>query len=67
MEILGAIPQFHFLQPYLFPSKFMEWTNFLRSPVQWTPVIKALINFAVWIVGTTGLAYWRFRTKDVTS
>lgn len=67
MEILGAIPQFHFLQPYLFPSKFMEWTNFLQSPVQWSPVIKALINFAVWIVGMTGLAYLRFRSKDILS
>jgi ABC-2 type transport system permease protein len=67
MEVLGAIPQFAFLQPYLFPSKLMEWMNFLRSPVEWMPVFKALINFAVWIVGTTSLAYWRFRTKDILS
>jgi ABC-2 type transport system permease protein len=67
MEILGAIPQFAFLQPYLFPSKFMEWMNLLRSPVEWDPLIKAFINFAVWIVGTTALAYWRFRRKDILS
>ena len=67
MEVLRAIPQFAFLQPYLFPSKFMEWTNFLRSPVQWGPVIKALINFVVWIVGTTGIGYLRFRRKDILS
>jgi ABC-type transport system involved in multi-copper enzyme maturation permease subunit len=30
-------------------------------------VIKALINFAVWIVGTTGIAYWRFRSRDILS
>jgi ABC-2 type transport system permease protein len=67
MEILGQIPQFDFLAPYLFPGKFMEWTNFLKSPVEWTPVIKALINFAVWIVGTTGIACWRFSRKDILS
>jgi ABC-2 type transport system permease protein len=67
MEALQAFSVFHFLQPYLFTSKFSEWTNFLSSPVQWTPVIKAFINFAVWIVGTTGLAYWRFRRKDILS
>lgn len=67
MLVLGAIPQFSFLQPYLFPSKFIEFQNFLRSPVAWTPIIKALINFAVWIVGTTGLAYWRFARKDILS
>ncbi len=67
MLVLGAIPQFEFLQPYMFPSQFMQWDNFLRSPVEWSPVIKALINFAVWIVGTTGIAYWRFNRKDILS
>lgn len=67
MLVLGAIPQFDFLQPYLFPSKFMEWMSFLQSPVDWGPVINAFINFAVWIVGTTGLAYWRFSRKDILS
>jgi ABC-2 type transport system permease protein len=67
MEILGAIPQFDFLRPYMFPSKFQEVTDFLVSPVQWTPIIKAFINFAVWIVGTTAIAYWRFRRKDILS
>jgi ABC-2 type transport system permease protein len=67
MEVLGAIPQFDFLAPYLFPSKLMEWMNFLKSPVEWSPVIKAFINFAVWIVGTTGIAVWRFSRKDILS
>jgi ABC-2 type transport system permease protein len=67
MEALQAFSVFDFLQPYLFTSKFSEWTNFLSSPVEWTPIIKALINFAVWIVGTTALGYWRFRRKDILS
>lgn len=65
MEALQAFSVFNFLQPYLFTSKFSEWTNFLNSPVQWSPVIKALINFAVWIVGTTSIGYLRFRRKDI--
>jgi ABC-2 type transport system permease protein len=67
MEALQAFSVFNFIQPYLFTSKFNLWTNFLSSPVEWTPIIKALINFAVWIVGTTALAYWRFRRKDILS
>ncbi len=67
MLVLGAIPQFDFLKPYLFPGKFMEFTNFLRSPVAWMPVIKALITFGVWIIGTTGIAFWRFSRKDILS
>lgn len=67
MEALGAFEVFDFLRPYMFPSRWDAWTNFLSSPVDWDPIIKALITFAVWIVGTTGLAYWRFRSKDVLS
>jgi ABC-2 type transport system permease protein len=67
MEALGAFSVFDFLRPYMFTSRFDAWTNFLSSPVDWGPVIKALITFAVWIVGTTGIAYWRFRRKDIVS
>jgi ABC-2 type transport system permease protein len=67
MEALQAFSVFNFIQPYLFTSKFTVWTNFLNSPIDWTPVYKALINYAVWIVGTTVIAYWRFRRKDILS
>lgn len=67
MEALGAFSVFDFLEPYLFTSHFPAWTNLFRSPIEWSPIIKALINFAVWIVGMTGLAYFRFRRKDILS
>lgn len=67
MEALGAFSVFDFLKPYLFTSHFAAWTNLFRSPIDWSPIIKGLINFAVWIVGMTGLAYLRFRRKDILS
>ena len=67
MEALGAFSVFDFLQPYLFTSHFAAWTNLFRSPIEWSPIIKAFINFAIWIVGMTGLAYLRFRRKDILS
>lgn len=67
MEALGAFSVFDFLKPYLFTSHFDAWTNLFRSPVSWDPIIKGLINFAVWIVGMTGLAYLNFRRKDILS
>jgi ABC-2 type transport system permease protein len=67
MEALGAFSVFDFLKPYLFTSHFDAWTNLFRSPVVWSPIIKGLINFAVWIVGMTGLAYVGFRRKDILS
>jgi ABC-2 type transport system permease protein len=67
MQVLGAFTVFDFLQPYLFTHYFQTFTNFLSSPVEWTPVYKALICFGVWIAGTTAVAYWRFRRKDILS
>jgi ABC-2 type transport system permease protein len=67
MEALGAFTVFDFLKPYLFTSHFSAWTNLFRSPIVWSPIIKALINYAVWIVGMTGLAYLRFQRKDILS
>jgi ABC-2 type transport system permease protein len=67
MLALQAFAVFDFLQPYLYPHHFQAWINLFRSPVDWDPIIKALINFAVWIVGMTALAYLRFRRKDILS
>lgn len=67
MEALQAFTVFDFLQPYLFTHHFNAWMNLLRDPVVWSPIIKALINFAVWIAGMTGLAYIRFQRKDILS
>lgn len=67
MEALQAFSVFDFLQPYLFTHYFSAWVNLLNSPVVWDPLIKAFINFAIWIAGTTGLGYLRFRRKDILS
>ena len=67
MEALQAFSVFNFLQPYLFTHYFNEWTNLLRSPIVWSPIVKAIINYVVWIVGLTGLGYLRFRRKDILS
>jgi len=67
MIILGNLPVFDFLQPYLFTSHFDAWTNLFNDPVDWGPIRDALINFVVWIVGMTGIAYLIFRRKDILS
>lgn len=67
MQALRAFSVFDFLQPYLFTGHFDAWTNLFRSPVVWDPIVKAVINFTVWILGMTGLAYLRFRSKDILS
>jgi ABC-2 type transport system permease protein len=67
MLILGSLQVFDFLRPYLFTSHFSAWTNLFRVPIDWGPIRDALINFAVWIVGTTGIAWLVLRRKDILS
>jgi ABC-2 type transport system permease protein len=67
MLILGNLSYFDFLQPYFFTSHFSAWINIFRDPVNWGPIRDALINFAVWIGGMTGIAWLIFRRKDILS
>lgn len=67
MLVLGSFSVFDFLEPYLFTSHFDAWINFFKSPIEWGPIVDALINFAVWIVGLTCIAYLVFRRKDILS
>ena len=67
MLILGNLPALDFLHPYMFTSHFSACFNFLRDPLPWAPIVDAIINFAAWIAGTTGLAWLLFRRKDIQS
>ncbi len=67
MLVLGSFSVFDFLKPYLFTSHFDAWVGFFKSPVEWGPIVDALINFAVWIIGLTTVAYLVFRRKDILS
>jgi ABC-2 type transport system permease protein len=67
MLVLGSLSVFDFLRPYLFTSHFSAFINLFREPILWTPIRNALINFAVWIAGTTSIAWIIFRRKDILS
>lgn len=67
MLILGSLSVFEFLRPYLFTSHFSAWIELFSRPVDWAPLRDALINFVVWSVAMTGLAWLIFRRKDILS
>jgi ABC-2 type transport system permease protein len=67
MIILGNLSFFAFLRPYLFTYHFQAALDFFNSPIDWPPIRNALINFAVWIVGMTAIAWLIFRRKDILS
>jgi ABC-2 type transport system permease protein len=67
MIILGAWSFFDFLHPYLFTSHFEASLKFFGQPIDWVPIRNGLIDFVVWIVGMTGIAWLIFRRKDILS
>jgi len=67
VQIVIAFSYFAWLKPWVFPNYFLEYVNFFRDPINWTPIVKGLEAFASWSAGLTLLAYLWFRRKDVLS
>lgn len=67
VQIVIAFSYFAWLKPWVFPNYFLEYVNFFRDPIYWTPILKGLASFGAWSFGLTLVAYLLFRRKDVLS
>ena len=65
MNILGAFSYFDFLKPYLFTSRVDAWQGLLRQNIDWSPILKGVLVFAIYIVGLLLAAWFVFRRKDI--
>ncbi len=50
LQLVGILPGLGGLQPYLLSTQFQAWQGFLRVPVDWAPIVRA-----VWICALYGL------------
>ena len=48
MNILGAFSYFDFLKPYLFTSHIDAWQGLLSQPIDWHPILKGVLVFAIY-------------------
>ena len=48
VQLIGILPGLSGLQPYLLSTQFDAWQGFLRVPVDWAPILRA-----VWYVRST--------------
>jgi ABC-2 type transport system permease protein len=65
MQLIGILPGLGGTQPYLLTTQFDAWHGFLRTPVDWQPVIRALWVCALYGVPAALVAGVVFLRRDV--
>ncbi len=65
MQLIGVLPGTESIRPYLLGTQFEAWHGFLRTPADWTPVIRALWVCALYIGLPLSAAYVIFLRRDV--
>jgi len=65
MQLLGVLPGTEAIRPYLLGTQFQAWHGFLRTPADWTPVVRALWVCAFYVVLPLGAGYLVFLRRDV--
>jgi ABC-2 type transport system permease protein len=65
MQLLGVLPGTESIRPYLLGTQFDAWHGFLRTPADWTPVVRALWVCALYVGTPLVAAYVVFLRRDV--
>ena len=65
MQLLGVLPGTEAIRPYLLGTQFDAWHGLLRTPADWTPVVRAIWLSAVYISVPLVAAYLAFLRRDV--
>jgi ABC-2 type transport system permease protein len=65
MQLLGVLPGTESFRAYLLGTQFDAWHGFLRTPADWSPVIRAVWVCALYIVLPLTAAYTVFLRRDV--
>ena len=65
MQLLGVLPGTESIRPYLLGEQFQAWHGFLRTPADWTPVVRALWVCALYVALPLFAGYLVFVRRDV--
>jgi ABC-2 type transport system permease protein len=65
MQLLGVLPGTESIRPYLLGEQFQAWQGFLRTPADWTPVIRAAWVCAIYAAVPIAAGYLVFVRRDV--
>jgi len=65
MQLIGVLPGTESIRPYLLGTQFDAWHGFLRTPADWTPIVRAIWVSAIYIALPLFGAYLVFLRRDV--
>jgi ABC-2 type transport system permease protein len=65
LQLVGILPGLGGLQPYLLSTQFQDWQGFLRVPVDWAPILRALWVCALYALPALVVATVVFLRRDV--
>jgi ABC-2 type transport system permease protein len=65
MQLIGVLPGTESIRPYLLGTQFDAWHGFLRTPADWTPVVRSFWVSAIYIFVPLVAAYIVFLRRDV--
>jgi ABC-2 type transport system permease protein len=65
MQLIGILPGFGGIKPYLLTTQFDAWHGFLRTPIDWAPVTRGGWVSLVYAAVALTAAYLTFLRRDV--
>jgi len=65
LQLIGILPGLGGLRPYLLSEQFNAWQGFLRTPVDWAPIVRAAWVCALYAVPSIVAAGLVFLRRDV--
>jgi ABC-2 type transport system permease protein len=64
-QLIGILPGMSGTQPYLLSTQFQAWQGFLRTPIDWAPIIRAAWVCAMYGIPALVASYIVFLRRDV--
>jgi ABC-2 type transport system permease protein len=67
LQLVDILPGLSSLHPYLLSTQFNAWQGFLRTPIDWAPIVRAVWICALYAVPALIAAGLIFLRRDVAS
>jgi ABC-2 type transport system permease protein len=65
LNLFDIVPGLQGLAPYVLPHQYNAWMGFLRSPIDWSPILRAIWVSAMFAVPSAFAGYVVFIRRDV--